>query len=107
MNQYPHTFKFNIVTAATKDANGNWTAGTTTESSAFPCREEGNGAGRKIQAQDGEAYIFSSLIYCPIDTTLPPVGSKISVYDTDGITIRAIGTVRSLYKGQLNCRIWL
>ena len=47
------------------------------------CREETNGAGRTINGPDGNAIVFSSMIYTPKGITKIAEGTQVLVSETD------------------------
>ena len=69
------------------------------------CRAEINSKAQQIILEDGTAYTYSSLIYCPLTVPDLTTGTKILVLD-ETIT-RIEGTVKGFSRGQFNCRIWV
>lgn len=91
---------------ATLDTNGNVEVhlpGTTVVSD---CRAEGNPLGRFVRVNDGDQYVYSALIYLPIQVEDIPVGSIITVVDNDTNTVCA-GNVRAVQRQQKGVRLWL
>lgn len=72
----------------------------------YECRAEINSQAKQIVLQDGTAYTYSSLIYCPLATPDIEPGTNILVVDQDNKT-RIEGQVKGFSRGELNCRIWV
>ena len=72
---------------------------------SYDCRAEINSQAAKIILQDGTAYEYAALIYCPLLTPDIAEGTKIIVMD--GTITRIEGIVKAFSRGQLNLRIWV
>lgn len=109
MKQYPH-FLFSFTPGESiQDAEGNWSQSNSFLTYQCICREETNGKGSIINNQDGNAIVFSSVIYLPLSA--PPLidGTEIVVIETKdelGV-VRVKKPILKYYKGQLNTRIWV
>lgn len=105
VNQYPHKILFSSATDSTRDADGNWIAGTTGVQLDKDCRAEVNGSSGYIVSPDGSRIDFAWLVYLPLPVDPVAEGTSVTVKDGD-VTI-ATDTVKRFSKGQLNARIWL
>lgn len=72
------------------------------------CRDEENYKGDHINTPTGEAYLFSWIVYLPIESAnlKIPLGTKLRVIDEDG-SIRAEKELMRFGKNQMNVRLWL
>ncbi len=106
IRQYPYTLKAFIESEAVFDQyTGEWTAGSAQWVELGNCRDEINGSGARVTTQDGENYVYSAVIYCPLTTESIGNGVKVEVWD--GEVMRMKGNVVRFGKGQLNSRIWV
>lgn len=108
VEQYPYQLFVKEVPESNYDENrGEWDNSGDTEWMPFGvCRDEGNGAGRKVVTTDGELYLYFWVIYCPLSVQEMKKGALIKVVDKDG-NIRAEKRMVKFSRGQLNARIWL
>lgn len=106
IKQYPYTLKVFQETEAVFDQNtGEWIQGSAQWVESGNCRDEINGSGARVTTQDGENYVYSAVIYCPLTTESIGNGAKVEVWD--GAEMRMKGNVVRFGKGQLNSRIWV
>jgi hypothetical protein len=105
MIQYPHTLQVKQVSESTQNPDGSWSNGGESWVYVTECREETNGKGTLIALSDGQAIVFSSVVYMPVNVLPINVLTEIQVLSNDGI--RITGKVLKFDKGQLNCRLWL
>ena len=107
VKQYPH-FIF-LVTPAQSEQNedGDFVAGTPTNTLLSKCREETDGRGTEIQV-GGIAHKVTSLIQLPKDCPDVSLGAKIIVAnDADCSDVRITGVCLNFKRDQLHCRLWL
>jgi len=112
-------------TAATQDANGDWSDTDGTWALVTVCREETNGKGSVIQTVDGQSLVFGSLIQIPKGTAKINEGTRVVVTKTTlqtpanlndadfvrnqkitGVII-AEGSVLKCDCGKLHNRVWI
>lgn len=104
--QYRYTLEMGyIAETPERDEDGNYTEGRQLWKCLGRCRDEAATKGDFTTTTDGEKVSFSWIVYAPLSTPDILFGKTVRV--TDGETVRAIGTVKRFYRGQLNCRIWL
>lgn len=107
VEQYPYKLFVSEVGESEQDEQtGDWITTDAVWKDFGVCRDEGNGAGRKVVTTDGELYVYFWTIYCPLSVEEIKKGSMVKVVDEDG-KIRAEKRIVKFSKGQLNCRIWL
>ena len=107
VKQYPH-FIF-LVTPAQSEQNedGDFVAGTPTNTLLSKCREETDGRGTEIQV-GGIAHKVTSLIQLPKDCPDVSLGAKVIVADdADCSNVRITGVCLNFKRDQLHCRLWL
>lgn len=107
VKQYPH-FLF-LVTPAQSEQNedGDFVAGTPTNTLLSKCREETDGRGTEIQV-GGIAHKVTSLIQLPKDCPDVSLGAKVIVAnDADCSNVRITGVCLNFKRDQLHCRLWL
>lgn len=106
VHQYPYDLKvLQEVAAVFDESTGSYIAGDSEWLDFGKCRDEINGSGARVTTQDGENYVYSAVIYCPITTEMVGNGAKIEVWDGD--ILRLTGNVVRFGKGQLSVRIWV
>lgn len=71
------------------------------------CEDQPNDAGRTTANKDGESIQFKSIVFVNRDLAPLPVGSKVQVFEQDGITMRLEGTVTRFGHGHFKNRIWV
>lgn len=107
MTQYPYTLEIGIVsTTPTRDENGDYTEGQMQWQTVGKCRDEAASRGDFTTTTDGQRVSFSWMVYAPPGTPEIAYEKTVRVTDQHG-NIRAAGTVKRFYRGQMNCRIWL
>lgn len=110
VKQYPYYLFVHNISESTQDPNtGNWSTPSDDWVFHSVCREETNGAGRQINGQDGEAIIFSSVVYLPSTAASIAEGTEVFVSETNSKEAerRICKHVLKFNKGQLNSRLWL
>lgn len=122
--QYPHLLYVKSIQEATRLPNGSWSDETELWALTAACREETNGRGTMINAVDGRALAFSSLIQLPKGTQRIDEGTLITISkevlsqsqfdDSDYINeakkkgvIIAAGQILKCDAGRLHTRIWI
>lgn len=106
VSQYPYTLKvFKETESVFDQSTSSWIPGTAEWVEYGNCRDEINGSGARVTTQDGENYVYSAVIYCPLSTPFIGNGAKVEVWDGD--FKRMSGNVVRFGKGQLNSRIWV
>lgn len=71
------------------------------------CEDQPNDAGRTTTNKDGLTIQFKSIVFVDRDLAPLPVGSKLQVFEQDGITKRLEGTVTRFGHGHFKNRIWV
>ena len=105
--QYPYNLEILTKTeGGFNESNGEWTSAVETWTFHAKCRDEANGSGGRVTNQDGQVYIYGSLIHLPKGTDGLKGGDKVRVVDSSG-TVRVEGSVQRFSKDQLHARIWL
>ena len=104
MVEYPDSIALVVKTAATRDSDGDWVEGTSTDYT-FDCRIEPNGEGQKIAGADGVIMDFDFMCYLAQTTTIIPVGSSFVVTSLNNG--EKTGDVKRASNGQLNSRLWI
>lgn len=106
IRQYPYTLKvFKESESVFDQSTGEYTEGAAEWVEYGECRDEINGSGARVSTPDGENYVYSAVIYCPLSTPEINNGAKVEVWDGD--KKRMQGNVVRFGKGQLNIRIWV
>ncbi|MDY3542594.1 hypothetical protein PG645_00310 [Riemerella anatipestifer] len=66
VKQYPYILKlFQEAEATFNQATAEWEGGEAKWVTVGYCRDEINGGGSKITKTDGEAYVYSAVVYAP------------------------------------------
>lgn len=115
VKQYPHFIFVHLVEESMQDNEGNWSTPVDTWVKHCICREETNGAGRSIIGPDGNAIVFSSVVYAPRTASRIKEGTEAIVSSTDIVSgdgtpvgeIRIKATILKFDGAQLHARIWL
>lgn len=107
VKQYPYKLFLSTFSGQPeRDADGNYVKGTENFTEIGKCRDEAGSPGQFTTTADGQKVEFSWIVYAPKDSPDIPYGKTVKVEDEAG-NIRALGTVKRFYRGQLNCRLWL
>ena len=109
VRQYPYHLFVYRVSESTQDNEGNWSTPVERWEKVSICREETNGAGRTINGPDGNAIVFSAMIYTPKGIAKIAEGTQVLVSETDSADgpCRIKGTILKHDVGQLHGRLWL
>lgn len=105
--QYPYKLELsNLSGEPQRDENGDYVEATESFTEIGNCRDEAGAPGQFTTTTDGQQISFSWIVYLP--KTAPDIayGKTVRVTDGNG-NVRAYGTVKRFYRGQLNCRLWL
>ncbi|ADQ83088.1 hypothetical protein [Riemerella anatipestifer] len=106
VKQYPYILKlFQEAEATFNQATAEWEGGEAKWVTISYCRDEINGGGSKITKTDGEAYVYSAVVYAPKHCPSINTGAKIQVWN--GNVLRLEATVQRFAKEQLHTRIWV
>lgn len=105
--QYPYILQLSSQSGELeRDENGDYIQGSESFTTVGKCRDEAGTPGQFTVTADGQKVDFSWIVYAPKDIPEIPFGKTVRVIDEAG-NIRAFGTVKRFYSGQLNCRLWL
>lgn len=105
MVRYPHTLYAILSGEASQDNSGDFVANESKKVFISECREEPNGSGSKISLTDGNAYVFSSMIYIPSLCDKITVGTRVEVVNENG-QIRFTGEIKRLSDDLKHVRLW-
>lgn len=107
VKQYPYTLKVFQQSESIYDENtGNFNPGSSDWIEVSKCRDESNDGGRKITTEDGEIYIYGSVIYLPKYAPKVLKGQKVQVVDESG-NVRFSGNCTLFKTDQLHSRLWV
>lgn len=107
VKQYPH-FLFLVTPGETvRNEDGDFVAGTPTNTLLSKCREETDGRGTEIQV-GGIAHKVTSLIQLPKSCPDVALGANIVVAnDAECSDVRITGCCLNFKRDQLHARLWL
>lgn len=110
VKQYPYTlFVYRVHESVQDPVTGEWTTQDAGWERVGVCREETNGAGRTTVGPDGDAIVFSAMIYTPRGVAKIEAKTQVMVSETDSADgpCRIKGTVLKHDAGQLHTRLWV
>lgn len=106
--QYPYDLNAFVQEDSVYDPEtGDWSIGEGEWVTIGKCRDEINGAGRKVTTEDGETYEYGWLVFAPKSTRILTKGTKLQVVDPKNGYVRAEKQVLRFSRDQFHCRIWL
>lgn len=106
MVKYPHILTCNLFAEGLLGTNGEYEVDASQENFTCECRSEGNPRGQYKTLHDGTQYIYKSIIFLKPGSAQTPVGSKISVMDSDSVTI-CEGIVTAYQRHEKGAKVWL
>jgi hypothetical protein len=107
VKQYPHFLFLATPGETVRNDDGDFVAGTPTNTFLSSCREETDGRGSEIQV-GGVAHKVTSLIQLPKTCPDVALGAKVIVAnDANCSDVRITGVCLNFKRDQLHARLWL
>jgi len=106
MKQYPHTLEVFNAGQSYQDGNGDWVTPSGEWEIVSTCREQPNGKGETVNGEDGQAFVYQSLVFLPKGSVSVKNRDSVRVKDSGGV-VRLDGIVKRISFDQLHTRIWV
>lgn len=84
MVKYPHILSFTLTSEGSFGTSGDFIQSLDSETIETNCRLEGNPSGSFISLVNGDQYVYTGIIYFPLEAPTVPTGVMLEVQDSSG-----------------------